>query len=147
MDRYHANDAATVELLAEMYRNTTTESESLAAAVPEIRDRGLMTEVTARLERYAEFTDRTTKLLKRRAVKPREPSALQKAVTRGGILVSTAADPSSGRVADMLAAGTRRGMDRLGGKLAESEARGCSPEAAALCRDILAFEERSLRSE
>ena len=40
MNRYHANDAATVELLAEMYRNTTTESESLAAAVPEIRDRG-----------------------------------------------------------------------------------------------------------
>ena len=49
MDHYNANDAATVELLAEMYRNVKMGSESLAAVVPKIRDKGLMATVTAQL--------------------------------------------------------------------------------------------------
>ena len=66
MDHTNANDAATVELLAEMYRNVKMGTDSLAAMVPKIRDRDLMSAVTAQLEQYAEFTNRTGKLLRRR---------------------------------------------------------------------------------
>lgn len=141
MDHYNANDAATVELLAEMYRNVKMGSESLAAVVPKIRDNGLMSTVTAQLEQYADFTDRTTKLLKRRSVKPQEPSLLKRAMTRGGIMMNTMMDPTPGHIADMIAKGTKTGMTQLEDKLGELEARGCSREAADLCRDILAFEE------
>ena len=141
MDRINPGDAATVELLSEMYRNVTMGSESLAAVVPRIRDKELMSAVTAQLEQYAEFTDRTAKLLKRRAVKPKEPSAMKKIMSRGAIFMNTLADPTAGHIAEMISRGTKMGIQQLEDKLGELEARGCSRDAADLCRDILAFEE------
>jgi hypothetical protein len=147
MDHTNANDAATVELLAEMYRNVKMGSDSLAAVVPKIRDKGLMSAVTAQLEQYADFTDRTAKLLKRRAARPQEPSLLKRAVTRGGIMMNTMMDPTPGHIADMIAKGTKTGMRQLEDKLGELEARGCSRDAADLCRDILAFEESASQGD
>lgn len=147
MDHTNANDAATVELLAEMYRNVKMGTDSLAAMVPKIRDRDLMSAVTALLEQYAEFTDRTAKLLKRRAVKPQEPSVLKKAVTRGGIMMNTMMDPTPRHMAAMIAKGTKTGMRQLEDKLGELEARGCSRDAADLCRDILDFEESASQGD
>ena len=143
MDRINASDAATVELLGEMYRNVTEGSENLAAAVPRIRDEALMTAVTAQLERYAEYTDRVARLMKRRAGRPRELSAVKKVMTRGAVLVNALADPAAGSVARMLSRETREGMERLEDRLEALEARGCSRDAADLCRDILAFEEEA----
>lgn len=141
MDRINPGDAATVELLSEMYRNASMGSENLAAAVPRIRDRELLSAVTAQLEGYAVFTDRTAKLLKRRAVKPKEPSAVQKVMSRGAVFVNALTDPSAEHIAGMLSRSTKAGMEQLEQKLWELEAKGCSRDAANLCRELLAFEE------
>ena len=146
MERINASDAATVELLGEMYRNVTTGSENLAAAVPRIRDGELMAAVTAQLERYAEYTDRVARLMKRRSRKPKELSAVRKAVSRGAVLVNALTDPAAGSVARMISRETKEGMVRLEDRLSELEARGCSRDAADLCRDILAFEEEAART-
>ena len=133
-------DAVTVEMLSVMYRNVTMGSESLSAVVPKIRDKKLMSSVTAQLEQYAEFTNRTGKLLRRRMVDPEEPSFLKKTMTRGGILLNTAFESSDRHIAEMIAKGTKMGAQSLEDKLRVFEPQGCARDAADLCREIVTFE-------
>ena len=134
----------TTEMLSEMYRNVTMGSESLAAVVPKIRGRELMTNVTAQLEQYADFTGKTARMLRKRAVKPKDPSLLKKTMTRGGIALNLLFDSSDGNIAQMIKRGTQLGAEQLEDKLEEYERKGCEREAADLCRDILAFEDRQI---
>lgn len=135
-------EPVTVELLSEMYRNVTMGSESLATVVPMIRDKALLSNVTSQLEQYADFTNRTASLLHKRAVKPKEPNLMKKAMSRGGIALNTAFDSSDRHIAEMIEKGTRTGVDELEQKLCEFTAHGCDKDAADLCRSIVAFERR-----
>lgn len=134
----------TVELLSEMYRNVSMGSENLAAVVPRIRDRELMQNVTAQLERYAELTNKTEQLLAKRNVKAKEPSAMKKFMSRGGIMMNTAMDSSSEHIAQMIAKGTATGADQLEMKYEQFRDRGCDEDALALCGEILDFERREI---
>lgn len=138
------SESVTVELLSEMYRNVTMGSENLAAVVPRIRDKELMESVTAQLERYAEFTNKTEELLNKRAVTPREPTVMKKAMSRGGIMVNAMIDPSKEHIAQMIAKGTETGADDLQVKYERFRDRGCDGDALNLCEDILSFERREI---
>lgn len=135
---------ATGELLAEMHRNVTMGTESLAAVVPGIRTNELMTSVTGQMEQYADFTRQTEKLMRLRSEEPKQPTLLKKAATKGGIMMNRLLDPSEKNICDMIAKGTRTGAEQLQDKMEEFEARGCAEEAKELCRDILSFEEEEI---
>ena len=135
---------ATGELLAEMHRNVTMGAESLAMVVPGIRAEELMSSVTGQMEQYADFTRQTEKLMRLRSETPKQPTIFKKAATKGGIMMNRMLDPSEKNICDMIAKGTRTGAEQLQDKMEELEARGCDPEAAELCRDILSFEEEEI---
>lgn len=135
---------ATGELLAQMHRNVAMGAESLATMVPGIRAEQLMTSVTGQLEQYADFTRQTEKLMRLRAVEPKQPAVWERAVRRGGIMVNRMLDPSEKNICALIAKGTRSGAEELQDRMEESEARGCAEEVSALCRDILTFEEEEI---
>ncbi len=130
----------TNELLCEMYRNVTMGSENLASVVPMIRDKFLMTNVTAQLEKYAEFTNKTEDVLSSHSLKPKKASAMKKAMARGGIMLNTLFDSSDSHIAEMIERGTRMGVNQLEQKMIDLESRGCDDETLSLCRDIISFE-------
>ena len=129
-----------VELLSEMYRNVTMGSENLATVVPKIRDKFLLTNVTAQLEKYADYTNKTANLLNKRAVKPKEPSMMKKAMSRSGIAFNTMIDSSDRHIAEMIEKGTRTGVDQLEEKMNQFREKGCESDALELCQDIIKFE-------
>ena len=135
---------ATGELLAEMHRNVTMGTESLAAVMPGIRGEQLMTSVTGQMEQYADFTRQTEKLMRLRSEEPKQPTMWKKAMTKGGILMNRMMNPSEKNICDMIAKGTRTGAEQLQDKLEELGAQNCDGEAEELCRDILSFEEEEI---
>ncbi|MBQ4097498.1 MAG: hypothetical protein IJC62_04995 [Clostridia bacterium] len=130
----------TVELLSEMHRNVTMGSESLSSVVPKIKDKFLLSNVTAQLEKYADYTNKTEAMLEKRAVKPKQPSLMKKIMTRGGIMLNTAVDSTDSHIAEMIERGTKVGVTQLEHKLHELETRGADRDAVDLCRSIVDFE-------
>ncbi len=140
----NSENNVTVELLSEMYRNVTMGSENLATVVPRIKDGELMHNVTAQLEKYAELTNKTSDLLTKRNIKPKEPSMMKKMMSRGGIMVNTAIDPSDVHIAQMIAKGTQTGADQLELKFEQFRDRGCDKDVLNLCGEILDFERKEI---
>ena len=139
-----AANNVTVELLSEMHRNVTMGSENLASVVPMIKNAGLMTNVTAQLEKYADFTKRTEKLMHSRSVKPKDPSLMKVIMSRGGIALNTAFDSSDGHIAEMIVKGTKTGVKQLEDTFEQMKRRGVDSDAAELCGEIIGFERREI---
>lgn len=140
----NSENNVTVELLSEMYRNVTMGSENLATVVPMIRDKELMTNVTAQLERYADLTNKTADLLGKRDVDPKEPTMMKKIMSRGGIKLNLMTDASDTHIAQMIAKGTETGADELQLKYEQFRDRGCDSDVLNLCGEILEFERKEI---
>ena len=132
----------TGELLGHMYRNVKMGSESLCDVLPKITDKFLVTDVTSQLERYADYASRTAAELRKRSMQPQEPSAMKKAMARGGIAMNTLFNSSDRHLAQMIEKGTRMGVEDLEGQMVRLTKEGCDMEVTALCREIIAFERR-----
>lgn len=130
----------TTELLSEIYRNVTMGSENLGNVVPMIKDKFLMTNVTCQMEKYSEYTMQACALLKQQAVKPAQPSAMKKLMSRTGIAVNTLFDSSDAHIADMIVKGTKMGADSLEKTLCRLEREGSDQNAVELARAVVAFE-------
>ena len=130
----------TNELLEHMYRNVQMGNESLCGVLPKIEGKFLMTNVTAQLERYADFTERTAAELRKRRIRPVELSGAKKAMAHMGIALNTLFDSSDRHIADMIEKGTRLGAEELTGQLVRLTREGCDRTVAALCDEIIAFE-------
>lgn len=130
----------TTELLSEIYRNVTMGSENLGNVVPMIKDKFLMTNVTCQMEKYSEYTMQAGALLKQQAVKPAQPSAMKKLMSRTGIAVNTLFDSSDAHIADMIVKGTKMGADSLEKTLCRLEREGSDQNAVELARAVVAFE-------
>lgn len=135
-------EPVTTELLSEMYRNVTMGSENLSAVVPKIRSKFLMSNVTYQLEKYADFTNRTENLLKKRAVNAEQPTMMKKLMSRSGIAMNTLFDSSDKHIAEMIVKGTKMGAEQLEHKLDDFRHKGSDAEAVGLCQEILDFEYR-----
>lgn len=140
MNNTTSENNVTVELLSEMYRNVTMGSENLASVVPMIKHPALLTNVTAQIEKYADFTKRTEKLLNDRSVKPKEASIMKIIMSRGGIALNTAFDSSDGHIAEMIVKGTKTGVSDLEQTFEDMKKRGVDNDAAELCGEIIGFE-------
>lgn len=130
----------TTELLSEIYRNVTMGNENLGNVVPMIKDKFLMTNVTCQMEKYSEYTMQAGALLKQQAVKPAQPSAMKKLMSRTGIAVNTLFDSSDAHIADMIVKGTKMGADSLEKTLCRLEREGSDQNAVELARAVVAFE-------
>lgn len=132
----------TNELLGHMYRNVQMGNESLCDVLPKIKDKFLVTSVTAQMEQYSAYAARTAAELRRRSVQPQELSAMKKAMAKSGIAMNTLFDSSDRHIAEMIEKGTRMGVDDLEGQMVRLSKEGCDSEVTGLCREIVAFERR-----
>ena len=134
----NSQNNVTVELLSEMYRNVTMGSETLSMVVPKVHGSEMLTNITGQMEQYGQFTTRTEEMLNRLEVTPRESSLMKRSMTKMGIAMNTAMDPSDNHIAAMIGKGTMTGLTELTGKL--HKLKEADQGAADLCREILAFE-------
>ena len=132
----------TGELLSEVYRNVTMGSANLTNVVPMIKDRFMMTNVTCQLERYSAFTKQAGSLLRRQAIRPEQPSAMKRFMSKTGVALNTLFDSSDRHIADMIVKGTNMGADSLERTLYRLEKQGSDREAVALARSVIAFERK-----
>ncbi len=132
----------TNELLANMYRNVKMGNESLTDVIPMIKDKFLLTNVTSQMEHYSDYASRTAAELRKRAVKPKELSAMKKAMAKSGIMMNTMFDSSDRHIAEMIEKGTRLGVDELENQLLSLADSGCDFAVAGLCREIINYERR-----
>lgn len=134
------NRGGTVELLREMHRNVTMGSDTLSQVVSSVTDKGLMTNITAQLEKYSDFTKKTEDMLSKRHASVKDTSLMKKAMTKGGIAINTAFDSSNSNIAQMIAKGTSTGVTNLEITLEKLKNRGVDSEVEKLCDDIISFE-------
>ena len=127
------------ELLSGIYKSMRSGADNLVSVTPKIRDRFMLTNVTSQIEKIGEFTDKTEKMLRSRSLMPREPSRASRLASRGSIAVSTFIDPGRSAVAGLIRRGSFRGARRLGAVLERCRREGCDPDAAALCREVIAY--------
>jgi len=130
----------TNELLGHMYRNVQMGNENLCDVLPKIKDRFLITNVTAQMEKYSAYAARTAAELRKRSVQPQELSAMKKTMAKTGIAMNTMFDSSDRHIAEMIEKGTRMGVEDLEGQMIRLTKEGCDSEVTGLCREIVAFE-------
>ena len=132
-------DSATAELLSEMYRNVTMGSENLTAVIPKIKDKFLLKNITAQLEKYAQYEKDTEALLNREAVKPKSTPAAKKLLSRSGIALSASINPNVSHIAEMISVGTHTGARQLENKMRELQKQGVADDVVTLCRSVVEF--------
>lgn len=132
--------SATDELLLEMHRNVTRESERLAAVTPYITDKSLLSNVTAQLENYAKFTNTTESLLQRRGKTPPKTSTIKKAASSVGIMLAATFDPSDSHIANIIGKDAKNSAQQLEVTLCNLAEHGADKNAVSLGRGIVNYE-------
>ncbi len=132
--------AKTEELLCEVYRNLKMGSENLCSVTPNVKSKLMLRDITGQIEKYAVYTSRCEDIMRGMGVTPKEPSAMKKLMSKGGIVMNTAFDNSDSHVAHMIVSGTDMGADQLAKTLRECKSMGCSAEAVSFCDEVLSFE-------
>jgi len=133
----------TKELLSAIHKNVTLGCDNIAAVVPMINDKFLMTNVTGQLEHYAELKSCTESVMETYGVRPQKLSLYEKVKTRAGVMASTVFDSSDAHIAQMIERGTRRGADELERTMLEVGKGVCDEASMRLCRSVIDFERRT----
>lgn len=132
----------TTALLSAIHKNVTLGCENIAALVPMISDRFLMTNVTGQLEHYAELKSRAESAMEMYGVRPKKLSLYEKVRTRAGVMASTVFDSSDAHLAEMIERGTRRGADELERTMTSAGRGTCDEASMRLCRSVIDYERR-----
>ena len=132
----------TKALLSAIHKNVTLGCDNIAAVVPMINDKFLMTNVTGQLEHYAELKSRTESAMEMYGVRPQKLSMYEKVKTRAGVMAGTVFDSCDAHIAQMIERGTRRGADELERTMLEAGQGECDEASLRLCRNVIDFERR-----
>ena len=132
----------TVALLSAIHKNVTLGCDNIAAVVPMIEDKFLMTNVTGQLEHYAEIKKRVESAMEPYGVHPKKLSMYEKVRRRAGVLASTVFDSSDAHIAEMIEHGTRNSANELERTMLLSGWGVCDEVSLRLCRSVIDFERR-----
>ncbi len=132
----------TAALLSAIHKNVSRGCDNIAAVVPMINDKFLMTNVTGQLEHYSELRSRAESEMDKYGIRPQKLSMYEKLRTRAGIMASTVFDSSDAHIAEMIERGTRRGADELERTMLEAGQGVCDEASIRLCKSVIDFERR-----
>jgi hypothetical protein len=132
----------TAALLSAIHKNVMLGCDNIAAVVPMIEDKFLMTNVTAQLEHYSELRSRAESEMDKYGIRPQRLSMYEKLRTRAGIMASTVFDSSDAHIAEMIERGTRRGADELERTMTSAGQGVCDEASMRLCKSVIDFERR-----
>ncbi len=128
-----------IRLLEEMYKNAKMGCENINGVLPKVSDRFMIGELTDQFEHYGNYVGRVSELMHQRSAQPKEPGVMAKLGAKTGIVVNTMIDSTSSHVADMVAKGTRMGVETLEQTLAQCQ-NGCDAPVTGLCREMIDWE-------
>lgn len=123
-------------LLQELYKNTTMGGDSIVNLMDKVQNEDMRREMTNELSRYREYTDRATKLLNDRGLKPEEPGIAAKAGSKIGMAFNTMLDTTTSHIAEMMINGATMGIINIEKQLNK----GTDGKARELAEEILDFE-------
>lgn len=123
-------------LLQELYKNTTMGGDSIVNLMDKVQNEDMRREMTNELSRYREYTDRATKLLGDRGLKPEEPGIAAKAGSKIGMAFNTMLDTTTSHIAEMMINGATMGIINIEKQLNK----GADGKARELAEEILDFE-------
>lgn len=123
-------------LLQELYKNTTMGGDSIINLMDKVENKDMRREMTNELSRYREYTNKVTKLLNDRGLKPEEPSMAAKAGSKIGMAFNTMLDTTTSHIAEMMINGATMGIINIEKQLNN----GPDGEARQLAEEILDFE-------
>lgn len=124
-------------LLNELYKNTTMGGDSIVNLMDKVEDPRMRAEMTKELEKYREYSNKATELLKEKGLKPEEPGIMAKAGSKMGMAFNTMLDTTTSHIAEMMINGAVMGIINIEKQLNRAEHDG---DARQLAHDILAFE-------
>ncbi len=134
------NESSSQKLLAEIYQNLNTGSENLTNIVSLVKDKFLLREITFQLEEYAAHTRQTVSMMSDYGLTPCKPTLLQRALSKGSILLNTLTDSSDSHIAELIVHGTAQGASRLSQTVERLAKQGCDDRVVQLGRDVVMFE-------
>lgn len=123
-------------LLQELYKNTTMGGDSIINLMDKVENKEMRQEMTNELSRYREYTNKVTKLLNDRGLKPEEPGMMAKAGSKIGMAFNTMLDTTTSHIAEMMINGATMGVINIEKQLNE----GPDGDARQLAEEILDFE-------
>lgn len=107
------------ELLEEIYQATKMGMEATQIVIPKVHDSGLREDIEAQRDSYAEFAEKSEKMLKQNHAEPDNQNPIKKATLWGAIEMSTLANTSTEHIAEIMINGTTMGIVDLTKKLNE----------------------------
>ncbi len=123
-------------LLQELYKNTTMGGDSIINLMDKVENKEMRQEMTNELSRYREYTNKVTKLLNDRGLKPEEPGMMAKAGSKIGMAFNTMLDTTTSHIAEMMINGATMGVINIEKQLND----GPDGDARQLAEEILDFE-------
>jgi hypothetical protein len=107
------------ELLEEIYKATKMGMEATQLVIPKIHNSDLKEDIEAQCDSYAEFAEKSERMLKQNHKEPDKQNPLQKATLWGAIELNTLANTSTEHIAEIMINGTTMGIVDLTKKLNE----------------------------
>jgi len=127
---------ATGALLCRMYKSVKMESESIVSLMPKVKDRFLITELTASLEGNFAFAKDIEGMMHERGIEPTSPGILTKIGARAGIIANTLIDPSPSHIARLCMGEAEEGARRLERDM-QSSSDTCDARMLGYCQRVI----------
>ena len=132
--------ASAKELLSEIHRSLTMGTENLTNALPKVRSKFLIREITFQLEGYAAHTRQAVSLMGEYGMTPEKISLLRSLMAKGGMVLNTLSDSSDEHIAELICRSTNLGASRLACTTDRLAYRGCDDHIVRFSRSVVAFE-------
>lgn len=131
----------TGELLEGLYKNVSTETESLTQMISKVKSSELSSELTSQLSSYGEFSSKIESEFKSSTGQKPDKSIISSITAKLGLEMNTLMDSSDHRIAQMVIEGTTMGITDTIRLVREYENSNCRESALSLAKEIVTFQE------
>lgn len=136
----------TDSLLDAMYKNVKMGADSLIDIMSRAKDKAFREQLTSQLERYEEYAAKISKRLCADGETPKEEGFFTRMSAKVGMAMNTMTDASTSHLAQMVIEGATMGITELTRLVREYENTVCSEDALKLARDIIQYEEATVKT-
>lgn len=134
----------TRELLEGLYKNVSTEAQSLTQMISKVKSSELSAELTSQLNTYGEFSSKIESELKASTGQKPDKSIISAVTTKLGIEMNALMDSSDDRIAQMVIEGTTMGITDTIRLVRDYENSNCRESALDLAKNVVTFQESAV---
>lgn len=133
-----------VQFLQELYKGVCMGTDSINTILGKAKDKAMREELTAELDGYQDYANKTRNKLSEMSVTAKEVGALAKIPAELSIAMNTLVDDSSSKLAELMIDGSTMGVIQMKKELNRAKEDGVSQDAVKLAEDVVAFQEKNI---